>query len=157
MTFKKTGLDQSQGINTPSTQAHSTPPSLHIIDLLISLPLLMNEYPVRIVAAMLDIRPTKLRIIKLIALLFISMHLFACIFWKVWLSQLPLQCKLSKQGPSLSFSSDSPTTIYLQPRCFWGSLVLVLALPSCAPLRPFHHPVYSPYQAPESLFEHKRG
>jgi hypothetical protein len=83
MTFKKTGLDQSQGINTPSTQAHSTPPSLHIIDLLISLPLLMNEYPVRIVAAMLDIRPTKLRIIKLIALLFISMHLFACIFWKV--------------------------------------------------------------------------
>ena len=32
---------------------------------------------------MLDIRPTRLRILKLIALLFTSMHLFACLFWKV--------------------------------------------------------------------------
>jgi hypothetical protein len=34
------------------------------------------------IAVLLDIRPTKMRIIKLLAVLITSMHLYACAFWK---------------------------------------------------------------------------
>ncbi len=51
---------------------------------------------------MLDIRPTKMRILKLIALLFISMHLYACLFWKV---PLPSPSPSTVHPPFLYFSS----------------------------------------------------
>ncbi len=33
-------------------------------------------------AVLLDVRPTRVRILKLAALLCVAMHLFACAFWK---------------------------------------------------------------------------
>jgi hypothetical protein len=44
--------------------------------------LLMSTAP-RMLAVLLDIRPTKMRIVKLIAILLTCMHLYACAFWKV--------------------------------------------------------------------------
>jgi hypothetical protein len=41
------------------------------------------------IAVLLDIRPTKMRIVKLLAVLITSMHLYACAFWKARLLAVP--------------------------------------------------------------------
>ena len=36
-----------------------------------------------ILAELWDIRPSRMRILRLVLMLFVSMHLFACIYWRV--------------------------------------------------------------------------
>jgi hypothetical protein len=36
-----------------------------------------------ILAELWDIRPSRMRILRLVLMLFVSMHLFACIYWRI--------------------------------------------------------------------------
>ena len=44
-----------------------------------------------ILAELWDIRPSRMRILRLVLMLFVSMHLFACIYWRVKVVLFQLQ------------------------------------------------------------------